>query len=67
MNEPSIILADEPTGNLDTATSLEIISLFHDLNRQGITVVLVTHEHDIALHTRRLIELKDGVVAGDRR
>jgi putative ABC transport system ATP-binding protein len=67
VNEPAIILADEPTGNLDTATSLEIISLFHDLNRQGITVVLVTHEHDIALHARRLIELRDGLVVGDQR
>jgi putative ABC transport system ATP-binding protein len=67
VNKPSIILADEPTGNLDSATSLEIISLFHDLNRQGITIILVTHEHDIALHARRIVELKDGVAVGDRR
>jgi putative ABC transport system ATP-binding protein len=66
VNEPSIILADEPTGNLDSATSLEIISLFQDLNRQGITVVLVTHEHDIARHTGRIVELRDGEVTGDR-
>jgi putative ABC transport system ATP-binding protein len=67
VNEPAIILADEPTGNLDTATSLEIVSLFHDLNRQGITVILVTHERDIALHARRIVEMRDGLVVGDRR
>jgi len=67
VNEPSLILADEPTGNLDSATSLEIISLFQELNRQGITILLVTHEHDIALHTRRIVELKDGVILSDRR
>jgi putative ABC transport system ATP-binding protein len=60
-------LVNEPAGNLDTATSMEIISLFHDLNGQGITVILVTHERDIALHARRIIELRDGVVTGDRR
>ena len=67
VNEPSLILADEPTGNLDSATSQEIISLFQELNRQGITILLVTHEHDIALHTRRIVELKDGTILSDRR
>ncbi len=67
VNEPSLILADEPTGNLDSATSLEIILLFQELNRQGITIVLVTHEHDIARFTNRIVELKDGKVLSDRR
>jgi putative ABC transport system ATP-binding protein len=65
VNKPSIILADEPTGNLDSKTSIEIISLFQELNRQGITIVLVTHEHDIALYTKRIVELKDGMVVRD--
>ena len=67
VNEPPIILADEPTGNLDSKTTLEIISLFQELNRQGITIVLVTHEHDIALCMKRIVELKDGMVVRDER
>jgi len=65
VNNPTIILADEPTGNLDSTTSLEIISLFQTLNEQGITIILVTHEHDIALYTRRIVELRDGVIIRD--
>ena len=65
VNKPSILLADEPTGNLDSGTSVEIISLFQELNRQGITIVLVTHEHDIALRTKRIVELKDGTIVRD--
>lgn len=65
VNEPSIILADEPTGNLDSVTTIEIISLFQQLNRQEITIVLVTHEHDIALYAKRIVELKDGMVVRD--
>jgi putative ABC transport system ATP-binding protein len=67
VNEPSIILADEPTGNLDSKTSIEIISLFQKLNSQGITIVLVTHEHDIALYAKRIVELRDGMVVRDKQ
>jgi putative ABC transport system ATP-binding protein len=65
VNEPSILLADEPTGNLDSTTSAEIMGLFDALFAQGQTVVLVTHEHDIAVHARRQIHLKDGRVERD--
>jgi len=65
VNRPTIILADEPTGNLDSRTSLEIIALFQDLNEQGITILLVTHEHDLAMYTKRVVELKDGRVFRD--
>jgi len=65
VNEPSILLADEPTGNLDSVTTVEIISLFQELNSQGITIVLVTHEHDIALSAKRIVELKDGMIVRD--
>jgi putative ABC transport system ATP-binding protein len=65
VNNPSIILADEPTGNLDSQTGNEIMALFDKLHEQGNTIVLVTHEHDIAEYAHRIIMLKDGVVAGD--
>jgi putative ABC transport system ATP-binding protein len=65
VNEPSIVLADEPTGNLDSRTSIEIMSIFQALNKQGITIALVTHEHDIADYARRVIELRDGRIIRD--
>ncbi len=67
VNEPSILLADEPTGNLDSATSEEIMRVFGDLQRQGQTVVLVTHEPDIADHAERVVTLRDGRIDSDRR
>jgi putative ABC transport system ATP-binding protein len=67
VNRPSILLADEPTGNLDTKTSLEIMALFDSLSRGGNTVILVTHEPDIAAHAQRQIVLRDGLVLSDRR
>ena len=65
INNPSIILADEPTGNLDTKTSIDIMRLFEDIYKRGNTVILVTHEEDIALHARRIIKLRDGVIESD--
>ena len=62
VNNPSLILADEPTGNLDTRTSQEIMAIFKKLNEQGMTIVLVTHEPDIAAYTRRTIKLRDGQI-----
>jgi putative ABC transport system ATP-binding protein len=67
VNNPSILLADEPTGNLDTATGNEIMALFERLHQQGNTIVLVTHEHDIALHAWRVIHVRDGKVEKDER
>jgi putative ABC transport system ATP-binding protein len=67
VNTPSIILADEPTGNLDSQTGNEIMALFDRLHEQGNTIVLVTHEHDIAEYAHRIINLKDGLVSGDVR
>lgn len=67
VTDPAILMADEPTGNLDTQASEEVIALFHDLHRQGRTIVLVTHEPDIAKHAERIIHLKDGqVVRGNK-
>jgi putative ABC transport system ATP-binding protein len=65
VNQPAMIMADEPTGNLDSRTSIEILSTFQDLNDQGITVILVTHEHDIASYTKRIIEFRDGLLLRD--
>ncbi|WP_346316009.1 ABC transporter ATP-binding protein [Chitinophaga sp. YIM B06452] len=66
VNDPSLILADEPTGNLDTKTSVEIMEIFGRIHDSGNTVVLVTHEEDIADHARRIIRLRDGVVESDK-
>jgi putative ABC transport system ATP-binding protein len=65
VNKPSLILADEPTGNLDSRTSIEVMALFRELNDQGITVVLITHEPDIASFTKRIIEVRDGLIRRD--
>ena len=67
VNDPSILLADEPTGNLDSTTSQEIMAVFGELHRQGQTVVMVTHEADIAAHAARVVTLRDGLVATDQR
>lgn len=65
VNDPAIILADEPTGNLDTKTSYEIMGLFEQIHKAGNTVILVTHEHDIALHAHRIVRLRDGLIESD--
>lgn len=65
VNKPSIILADEPTGNLDSKTSVEIMNLFNDIHANGNTVILVTHEEDIAAHAHRIIRLRDGIIESD--
>jgi len=65
VNKPSIILADEPTGNLDSRTGVEIMKIFQKLNEDGITIILVTHERDIAEYSRRVINLRDGLVEGE--
>ncbi len=67
VNNPSILLADEPTGNLDSATGTEIMALFDRLHQQGNTIVLVTHEHDIAMHAHRVLHIRDGKVDRDER
>ena len=67
INRPSLILADEPTGNLDSKTGADIMALFDTLNRQGNTIVLVTHEEDIAAHARRVVRLLDGRIVDDHR
>lgn len=65
VNNPSIILADEPTGNLDTKTSIDIMHLFENIYSQGNTLIVVTHEEDIALHARRIVRLRDGLIESD--
>lgn len=65
--EPAIILADEPTGNLDSRTGLSIMALFQQLHREGVTILMVTHEMDIALHAERIVYLRDGLIRGDER
>jgi putative ABC transport system ATP-binding protein len=67
VNHPAIILADEPTGNLDTRTSQEIMALFNDIHREGNTIIIVTHEEDIARHAHRIVRMRDGVVEADER
>ena len=67
VNDPSILLADEPTGNLDSATGQEIMGLFDNLHHQGNTIVLVTHEHDIAMYAHRIIHVRDGKVEKDEQ
>jgi len=65
VTKPSIILADEPTGNLDTKTSIDVMTLFQDLNNQGITIILVTHEQDIAKYAKRIVNMRDGLIRQD--
>jgi putative ABC transport system ATP-binding protein len=67
VNDPAVILADEPTGNLDTRTSVEVLALLQRLNREGLTIVLVTHEHDIAAYASRSLTFRDGRLRGDER
>lgn len=67
INDPSIILADEPTGNLDTKTSIEIMGLLEDIHAKGNTIILVTHEEDIALHAHRIVRMRDGLVEKDEQ
>ena len=67
VNDPSIVLADEPTGNLDTKTGEEIMSLFKELHKNGQTIIVITHENDIAYQTERIITVKDGLIESDER
>lgn len=67
VNNPAIILADEPTGNLDSANGEEILGIFNDLNAEGVTIILITHEKEIAERTRRIIAMKDGKMINDKR
>jgi putative ABC transport system ATP-binding protein len=67
INNPPILMADEPTGNLDSHSSHEIMDILSSLNKEGITIILVTHEHDIAAYTQRTISLKDGQIVDERR
>jgi putative ABC transport system ATP-binding protein len=65
INDPEVVLADEPTGNLDSRTSVEIMGIFQQLNHRGITIIMVTHEQDIAMYARRNVVMRDGIVRGD--
>jgi len=65
VNRPSLLLADEPTGNLDSQTSIEVMGVFQKLNEQGITIIMVTHELDVARYTKRMVILRDGKIVTD--
>ena len=65
INQPEVLLADEPTGNLDSRTSVEIMAIFQQLNERGITIIMVTHEQDIAAHAKRNVMMRDGVILED--
>jgi putative ABC transport system ATP-binding protein len=67
VNKPSIIFADEPTGNLDSQTGTDVMNLFKELNDQGQTIILITHEEDIAMQSNRIINIKDGLIESDLR
>lgn len=67
VNNPSLLLADEPTGNLDTKTGEIVLKTFQDLNNQGHTIILITHEHDVAAHAQRIIHIRDGVILKDEK
>jgi putative ABC transport system ATP-binding protein len=66
VHRPPLLLADEPTGNLDSRSGAEILNILIDLNRQGVTIMIVTHDHDVATRCKRIINLKDGQVVGDQ-
>ena len=65
MTSPAIVLADEPTGNLDTRTTIEVMALFQELNAEGVTIVLVTHEPEVAVYAKRIVEVRDGRIVRD--
>ena len=67
VNKPNVIMADEPTGNLDTKSSIEIMKIFEDLNKEGTTIIMVTHEQDIAEHAKRIVKFRDGEIISDEK